>query len=309
MDSAAAQRRFCIEKTLSLRPQPSATMFFYYLFRFFAFVVQCLPAWCLYRLSDAMAWLLYRGVGYRRKVVYDNLRRAFPAATDAEIQNIAAASYRNMTDVLLETIQSFGMTDQQILARYTLENLELPNQYAQAGRSVLVTAAHYANWEWGVKVLPSVLRHTCIATYRPLQQAQIEQYLHRSRTAYGMRLFATRETHRAFIEYADQCYALFMMPDGSPAKPESAHRILFLGRETACIHGPAKYSQAHDLPVLYLAIQRVARGKYSGKFMLLAEQAQQIEPTEITRRIMQALSDQIALEPADWLWTHRRWKH
>lgn len=281
----------------------------YAIFRIFAFLLQNLPFVILYRLADFVAFILYHIVAYRKKVVMDNLRHAFPQLANTELHAIARESYRNIADILVETFKSFGMTAEQILARYNIENPELLNEYAARKQSVLITAAHFANWEWGVKCLPAALDHYCIATYRPLQDRAIEKYLYQSRTAFGMHIYPTRETSLSLEQNADKCYAMFMMPDGSPAKPEAAHWVNFLGRETACIHGPAKHSQAQNLPVLFLSLQRQKRGYYTCRFQLITNTPRDLAPEEITQKIMLLLAQQISQQPANWLWTHKRWKH
>ena len=40
------------------------------------------PFRVLYVLSDGLAFLLYRVAGYRKKVVFENLRRAFPGKSE-----------------------------------------------------------------------------------------------------------------------------------------------------------------------------------------------------------------------------------
>jgi KDO2-lipid IV(A) lauroyltransferase len=281
----------------------------YIIFRFFAFLLQKLPFFVLYKLADALTFILYRIVGYRKQVVRDNLQQCFPQLNSAEIDNLVYESYRNIADILLEAFKSFGMTADELRARYQISNSDLPNSYAARGQSIIITAAHYANWEWGVKCLPLSLQHYCIATYRPLQNEAIEKYLYGSRTALGMHIYPTRETSLTFERHADQCFAMFMMPDGSPSKIELAHWINFLGRETACIHGPAKHSQTRNLPILFLHLQREKRGYYSGHYQLITDNPQSLEAAEITQKIMDAVADEIKLQPANWLWTHRRWKY
>ena len=58
----------------------------YFFFRTIVFLFWLLPFSIIYRLSDALAWLLYRVVKYRRKVVEEQLLRAFPDKNAAELQ-------------------------------------------------------------------------------------------------------------------------------------------------------------------------------------------------------------------------------
>ena len=88
------------------------------LFRFVPFSV-------LYLFSDGMAFLLERVVGYRKKVIADNLRRAFPEKNAAEINQIVRGVYRNLTDVTLETIKSYSTPLHEIRRRCAVLNPDI----------------------------------------------------------------------------------------------------------------------------------------------------------------------------------------
>lgn len=55
-----------------------------------------LPMPVLHLQASVLAWLLFRVLGYRRKVVLDNLRQSFPEKTESEIQRIAKGFYLNL---------------------------------------------------------------------------------------------------------------------------------------------------------------------------------------------------------------------
>ncbi|MDD6228906.1 MAG: acetyltransferase, partial [Bacteroidales bacterium] len=53
-----------------------------------------LPLGVLYGLADVTAWLARVVVRYRRKVIMDNLRHAFPDRSEAELKRICHRFYR-----------------------------------------------------------------------------------------------------------------------------------------------------------------------------------------------------------------------
>ncbi|GAL67848.1 lipid A biosynthesis lauroyl acyltransferase [Jejuia pallidilutea] len=54
----------------------------------FLYLISILPFRLLYAVSDAVYVLLYYIIGYRKKVVIENLRLVFPEKSEAEIKNI-----------------------------------------------------------------------------------------------------------------------------------------------------------------------------------------------------------------------------
>jgi KDO2-lipid IV(A) lauroyltransferase len=74
-----------------------------------------LPLSALYKLSDFLYLVLYRGLGYRKKVVYGNLQNSFPEKTAAEIKAIADEFYHFLFDLMVETIRLFSMPESELV--------------------------------------------------------------------------------------------------------------------------------------------------------------------------------------------------
>ena len=70
-----------------------------------------------------------------------------------------------------------------------------------------------------------------------------------------------------------------------------------------------KYALNHQLPIVFVDIQRVKRGYYELTFSPLIEDPSQYKPGEITQLYMSRLETIIRTNPPNWLWTDKRWKH
>ena len=60
--------------------------------------------------------------------------------------------------------------------------------------------------------------------------------------------------------------------------------------------------------VIYFDLSHISRGHYRLTLRPIAEDASLTSPMEITRRYTELLQQSIDRDPADWLWTHKRWK-
>src|SRR5689334_14349429 len=100
--------------------------------------ISLLPFPVLYLKSDFLYFVLYRIIGYRKKVVFQNLRNSFPDKSEKEIAHIASLFYRHLCDVVVESLKSFTISQKQILKRMKLENPELLNKYFDEGRSIIL---------------------------------------------------------------------------------------------------------------------------------------------------------------------------
>ncbi|MDP4267295.1 MAG: lipid A biosynthesis acyltransferase, partial [Bacteroidota bacterium] len=71
----------------------------YYLFVVLAWFIAVLPFRVVYIISDFFCFVLYRIIGYRKKVVYNNIQRSFPEKTDEEVKQIMNKFYHHLCDV------------------------------------------------------------------------------------------------------------------------------------------------------------------------------------------------------------------
>ena len=65
----------------------------------------------------------------------------------------------------------------------------------------------------------------------------------------------------------------------------------------------------YSLPVYYFSIRRIKAGYYEGRFTLIYDGKESVEPHTITERYARILEEEINHSPEMWIWSHRRWKH
>ena len=280
----------------------------YLAFRLGLFLFSVVPFSVLYGFSDLLAYLLFHVVGYRRKVTLQNLRSVFPDHSEKSIRQIAAHSYRNLSDVLVESLKGFSMSKASILKRYRIINPESLDTWYKQGISLIGVTAHYANWEWGAFAASLQLSHQPVAFYKPLSNRYIDRHMKNNRTQYGTIMRSIYRTSETFREFSDQTSLFLMVADQAPSNVEKAYRVRFLGRETTCLHGPENHAKHNHYPVVYFDIQRIKRGYYQIRIKKLIEHPSREAEGAITRQYMHTLEAIIRQRPANWLWSHRRWK-
>ena len=115
---------------------------------FFLYLVSLLPFWFLYLVADLLFVILYHIVGYRRKVVQENLLNSFPEKSEDERKEIERKYYKYMADLMMETIKSVSISGKDVLKRMKITNPELMQHYFDQGKSIMAAAGHYCNWRW-----------------------------------------------------------------------------------------------------------------------------------------------------------------
>ena len=116
-------------------------------------VLSRLPMRILYIKSDFIYLFMFYIIGYRKKVVLENLKLSFPEKSDAELRTISKKFFKHFIDLIMESVKAFSISKKQISKRYTYKNPELVNAIAKKGRNIALVGAHQANWEWSFSLL------------------------------------------------------------------------------------------------------------------------------------------------------------
>ena len=280
----------------------------YYFFYGFLYLVSLLPMRVLYLLADVFYVIIYYGFGYRRKVVMDNLEKAFPEKTDAERVRIAKKFYHNFIDSFIEVVKLVSASEAFLRKRFTVDVSEL-NEVYKTGKSCQLHLGHTFNWEWGQLVLTQLTKYKILVVYMPIGNKVFEKLFYRLRTRSGNAFLPASTMKEAIAPYLSTQYLLGLVADQSPGSMHSSYWLDFLGRPTAFASGPEKGARNCQLPVLFASIEKPKRGYYHARIKLACMDASQLPEGELTRQYVRYLEGVIRQQPDMWLWSHRRWKH
>jgi KDO2-lipid IV(A) lauroyltransferase len=268
-----------------------------------------MPFRVLYFFSDGIYFLLYRLLGYRKKVVFSNLRKSFPEKSEKELRIIAGKFYHHLGDVLVESLKAFTMKEEDVVKRYEYENTAFLDELYRQGKSVICVGGHYNNWEWGGIASGTQLMHRPVGFYKPLTNNSVDAYVQKTRVRGRSLLVSISNTYAVFKQDYGEPAIFYMVADQSPSNARLAYWVQFMNQETAVLHGPEKYARLFNLPVVYVYPEKIKRGHYKVKFFMIVEDPSKTKTGEITRIYMNTLEKIIRENPEYYLWSHRRWKH
>lgn len=282
-----------------------------YIFTYsFVWLLHLLPEAILYLLSDLLYLLMYHVAGYRKKVVFDNLGKAFPEKKKSEIKHIARKFYHHLCDLMLESAVSHFYTESKALKRMAYKNPELLNDLYGKGKQVMAVLGHYGNWEY-MSTLALAIDSPVVAIYKPLHNKYIDRMMQKNRNTFGVITVPMDKIARRLIEYHKNKTPVLTLNlgDQRPLYHQIQYWTKFLGRDTPMFLGTEKLARKLDASVVFLKIRKLKRGRYEMEAELICESPKGLEPFEITNRHVKILEDLIREEPAYWLWSHKRWKH
>ncbi len=270
--------------------------------------ISLLPYPVLYFLSDGLYVVIYRLVGYRKKVVLQNIANSFPQKTNSEHQQIVKSYYKHLCDLIVESIKVFTISDAQVKKRFTVINPDYIDRFYDKGESVILAGGHYNNWELFAVAIDAPIKHKAVAIYKPLSNLFFDEKMRYSRSKYGLKMISTKAT-KAEFEKDDGLRVIIFGIDQFPGRSTNCYWAEFLNQDTAMIFGAEKYAKEYNYPVLSGRINKIKRGHYSFEFTDAIEQPRQTSHGEITRRVNYLLEQDIIAKPEYWLWSHKRWKH
>ena len=261
----------------------------------------------MYLLSDGVYVILYHISGYRKEVVMKNLSIAFPEKTEKEKVTIAKEFYHNFTDTFIETIKLLSVNDKELAKRYTSNN-EVVTEIYNSGVNIQLHAGHFFNWEF-VNLGETLLgKYSFVGVYMPITNKAFDKMMRKLRSRYGTILVPAGDFKTKFHQYVNKQYILGLAADQNPGNPLAAHWVKFFDRLTPFVTGPEKGAKMNNTPVVFAHFYKIKRGYYHTQFEIITRTPCDFETGQLTQLFASYVEKAIREKPANYLWSHRRWK-
>ncbi|APZ47819.1 lipid A biosynthesis acyltransferase [Polaribacter reichenbachii] len=269
-----------------------------------------LPMRVLYVISDGFFFLNFYVIKYRKKVVLDSLNLAFPEKSNEEKKAIAKGFFIHFTDLFIESIKAFSISEKEVLKRYKYKNPEVINNIVKEGKSIALVGAHQANWEWSFST-PLVLDGNIFGAYTKLGNKYFEKKLRTSRERFGVIGYKTSETvkgmQKNFSNKIQGSYIL--LSDQSPRLTKTHYWHTFFGINVPIHTGAEMLARKFDMVVVNYVAKKVKRGYYETEFQIITEKPKLHKEYEITDKYLALTEKNINKQPELYLWSHKRFKH
>ena len=251
--------------------------------------------------------LLYRlGTTNRGR---DNLKRAYPEKSDAEVEAILV----EMWDNLGRTVAEYAHLDKLKLhgddPRLSVTGTQYSEAAIAAGKGLIFVSGHFANWE----VMPFTatgLGYESGEVYRPLNNPYVDRWMVEQRIANGpkqqiakgpqgtRRIFSMLRGGKCILLLADQ-----KTNEGLPAP--------FFGRDAMTTPAPAALALKLGSTILPASNERLGGARFRMKIYPPVEYTptgdHDTDIHQLTIKITEAVERMVRERPSQWLWIHRRW--
>lgn len=261
-------------------------------------------------VARALAWVVFGVAGYRRRVLAENLEAAFPELSLAERRTLGLEVGRHLAQTLLEVLRMprFARRGFDAVEFHGLEHYE--NAHAQ-GRGVLVLAGHLGSFELTAAAVSHAVAPTKLWLVVKSFPGPVDRFVNELRRRGGTDVIPAKGALRRALEALRRGENVaFVLDQHAPGA--SGVTVDFFGRPAQTLGALALMALRTRAPVL----PAIAYRRPDGRHVLEVYPAIPIEGrasrAETVRHMTQVytrfLEERIRAHPAQWFWTHRRWK-
>jgi KDO2-lipid IV(A) lauroyltransferase len=272
--------------------------------------VQILPG----RLADILAaglgrlaWLILTS---RRRIAINNLKRAFKEEkSETEIHRIARSVFVNVARTSVEFARLPILKPDKISGMVTSEGKENLDRVLKEGKGSMLITGHFGSWE--------LLGGWVAACGYPLDMLVGEQHNRRVdnllvsfRKSLGVGIIPVGVAARHVIKSLRSNRMVAVVSDQHAASGSTV--VKFFGRPAATPKGPAAFAVKVGCPILIGVLVREGYNRHHALILppIYPPRSGDDENDifEMTQTYTSCLEEFIRQSPAQWMWTHRRWK-
>lgn len=276
----------------------------------FLLIFSRLPLRVLYLFSDFIFFVIYHVVGYRRKVVRENLRNSFPTKSKEEINKIEKKFYINFCDYIVETFKSFTISSTELRVRVQHINQDIFTEANKEHKNIILLAGHVFNWEWFNALATTVPQENSHPVYRKVQSGFWEEKIKELRARFGNQPLEAKEVVRHIFRNPNDGNSIYLfVADQTPHISEVTFGLNFLNQKTPVFIGYDKLSTRLDLAFVYCDMKKVKRGFYQVNYYRIQPEEEKFVENEVVKKFHHLLENTINNRPDNYLWSHRKWKY
>lgn len=278
-------------------------------------ILSLLPLRVLYAIGDWFIYpLLYYVARYRHKIVRKNLTNSFPEKNADEIRDLERKFYHHLTDVMVEIVYGYRISEEEMFERMVCVNPEVADQVLTEKGGLMIMLGHFGNWEW----MPQVAKYFRTGNfmhyniYRRQKSESADKAMLQLREKRGYPLIEKNSLFRAMVaQRSDGMHKSYgMICDQKPSPKNQHFWTTFLNQDTSFLDGSEMLARKFDYGVVYLHNRCIKRGYYEITVIPISGDGPVMNGSDfpVTEQFARLLEKNIREQPELWLWSHNRWK-
>lgn len=263
-----------------------------------------LPLPILGRIGNVVGYLMYYAIPKRRRIALINLRLCMPELSEAQRVAIAKRHFMDYSRSILERSLIWWASFERIHGLIEVVPA-VPKALMESGPTILF-CPHFVCLDVGgvaARVMP------LSTMYAPQKNKAFDDLLRYGRERYGpVRLFTRSDGIKPIIRALRENIPYYMLPDMDFGEKDAAF-VPFFGIPAATLTAMGRLAGATGAKVLPLVATFLPNYKgYRVEFYPAWEDFPGDDIIAATRRMNAFIEDRIREHPAEYLWTHKRFK-
>lgn len=291
--------------------KPAADYAAYLALRCVIAVIQALPMSVCERGAALLGDLFGGVLGFRRRLVDENLTLALPGAAPAERRRVARAMWRHLFLMVAEIAhapRAVHRTTWRCHCR--VPQMEPVVRTLLLDRPKVVISGHYSNFEFGGYML-GLFGFPSHTVARTLDNRFVDRFVNDFRGRTGQHMLPKQGSRDAIEELLSGGGTLTLL--GDQAAGDKACWVNFFGKPASTHKAVALFTLGYEAPTMVTATRRIG-----GPLEFEVELADQVDPLAegfalgsvpaLTEWYTGQLERMILRAPEQYWWVHRRWK-
>jgi KDO2-lipid IV(A) lauroyltransferase len=265
-------------------------------------LLTALPEGTARELCAGLGWLGFWWVARDRRLARANLERVYSNWPADRVERTARCVFKELGRNVYDFLRYPDLSETARHHLIQLEGTEVLEQLRHEGRGALIVTGHFGAWE----ILAARLvaeGYPLMAMARPIKERRLEDLLSRHRERMGVRTFPSSQSPLAPVRHLRGGGFLGVLVDQRVKSGGTVVR--FLGRPTRMTDGPARLALATHVPLVVVAIHRLADHRHHARIAAPIEPSG--SPTALTQLLATQLEGEIRACPEQWMWFHPRW--
>ncbi|MFA4838016.1 MAG: lysophospholipid acyltransferase family protein [Candidatus Neomarinimicrobiota bacterium] len=260
--------------------------------------------------AEFVGTFAYFFLPFRKKVVLNNLKRAFPESTRQWRHRIARRAYVHFTKVYFDLIPVFHLSDSRFFRYVRNDDQSVLDDVLKQKKGALIVLFHLGNWEvfadWYARK-----GYAIGAIAKKLKNPLTHNLIFRTRTRNGARLFPkTKRQSVKMWKFVKNGNILYMVADQDAGK--NGIFVRFFDQWSSTFRGPALFATKLKCPLILGTCLMDTDGKYAIRLKELQVEDAIQESGDPIQQVTQSITDYFQEEirrcPEQYYWFHRRWK-
>ncbi len=283
----------------------------YILFILFSWCFRLLGLKLSRKFAVILAFVFFYFIPIRKKVVFNNLKIAFPENDIHANKKLAFRIYQSFAITLVEILYLPYIKKVELINAVKCSNPELIIEKFKEGKGLILLSSHFGNWEFIAISVAMQVRLPFSVIVKPLRNPLVYDWMNNFRTKFGNEVVPLGISIRKIYQTLKEKKVIAMVAD--QRGPREGVKVDFFGKKVSVYTGPAALALKTGAPLICGIAVRDKNYKYK---MVLVEISQQNLPDgeeekilEISQRYTSYLETVIRENPEQWLWMHNRWKY